>query len=197
MGPACESIVRSTSGTFVQKLSCLPYVFLPVYSVFKCFRSSHLAICVRFCSCLCTVCSNVSEALMLAICVRSCYCPCIVCSLFLFLPVQSLLTCFKSFFTRFADFVPFLTNNLIVSQAFLRFIAFSGSPTAVHHAFLFSDAKAWPQSHTDLHVHYSITLWACLSAAPVKDSHKCLSSTQCVSKSRDHTLSLRTWGIRH
>ena len=27
---------------------------------------------------------------------------------------------------------------------------FSGSPTAVHHAFLFFNVKAWPQSQTDL-----------------------------------------------
>jgi len=27
---------------------------------------------------------------------------------------------------------------------------FSGSPTVVHRAFLFFDAKAWPQSQTDL-----------------------------------------------
>ena len=45
----------------------------------------------------------------------------------------------------------FLTNNSSSdSKAFLRFIAFSGSPTAVHRAFLFFDAKAWPQSQTDL-----------------------------------------------
>ena len=47
--------------------------------------------------------------------------------------------------------VCFITNNSSSdSNAFLRFIALSGSPTAVHHAFLFFDAKAWPQSQTDL-----------------------------------------------
>ena len=69
----------------------------------------------------------------------------------LFLPVQSLLTCFRR--SRFADFVSlsFVTNNSSSdSMAFLRFIAFSCSPTAVHRAFLFFDAKGWPQSQTDL-----------------------------------------------
>ena len=90
-------------------------LFLPVYSVFKlgslsqfeyhfqglsqcnlCIINIHvyyfLIVCshtsksarVGFCSCLCIVCSSVSEALMLA-----------MCSPFLFLPVQSLLTCFQ------------------------------------------------------------------------------------------------------
>ena len=45
----------------------------------------------------------------------------------------------------------FPTNNSSSdSKAFLRFIAFSGSLTAVHRACLFFDAKAWPQSQTDL-----------------------------------------------
>ena len=96
-------------------------LFLAVYSLFKCFRSSHA---------------------------------CHMCSV-LFLPVQSLLTCFRSSITRFADivslFLSFLTNNSSSdSKAFLRFITFSGSPTAVHRTFLFFDAKAWPQSQTDL-----------------------------------------------
>ena len=41
-------------------------------------------------------------------------------------------------------------NSSSDSKAFLRFIAFSGSPTAVHRAFLFFNAKAWPQSQIDL-----------------------------------------------
>ena len=56
-----------------------------------------LIICVRFCSCLCKVCSRVSEALLLALLTLS-------------------LVNYSS-----AD-----------SKAFLCFIAFSGSPTAVH-----------------------------------------------------------------
>ena len=49
-----------------------------------------------------------------------------------------------------ASSLSFLTNNSSSdSKAFLRFIVFSGSPTAVHRAFLFFDAKAWPQSQTD------------------------------------------------
>ena len=139
-------------------------LFLPVYSLFKCFRSSH-----------------------------ACHMRPV-----LFLPVQSLLTCFRSSLTRFADFVSlFLTNNSSDSKAFLHF---SGSPTAVHSAFLFFDVKAWPQSQTDLFtcttvlhwaylsqthrpillhcMHYGITLWAYLSEPLVKDSHKRLSSTE-------------------
>ena len=50
--------------------------------------------------------------------------------LVLFLPVQSLLTCFRSFLTRFADFVS--NNSSSDTKAFLRFITFSGSPTAVY-----------------------------------------------------------------
>ena len=89
----------------------------------------------------------------------------------------------------------FLTNNSSSdSKAFLCLIAFSGSPTAVHRAFYFVNAKAWPQSQTDLftcitvlhyghtflrHIDliYGITLWAYLSKPLIKDSHKCLSST--------------------
>ena len=69
------------------------------------------------------------------------------------------------------------------------FIVFSGSPTAVHHAFLFFNTKACPQSKTDvftctmvLHcghtflrridLIYSIALWAHHSGLLVKDSHK-------------------------
>ena len=87
-----------------------------------------------------------------------------------------------------------VTNNSSSdSKAFLRFIAFLGSPTAVHRAFLFFDAKAWPQPQTDLFtcttvlatlwayfsqthrpialhcMHYGITLWAYLSEPLVKD----------------------------
>ena len=47
-------------------------------------------------------------------------------------------------------------NSSSDSKAFLRFIAFSGSPTAVH-------------------CPYGITLWAYLSEPLVKDSHKRLS----------------------
>ena len=43
-----------------------------------------------------------------------------------------------------------LSFSLSPPQTVRHFIAFSGSPTAVHCAFLFFDAKAWPQSQTDL-----------------------------------------------
>ena len=89
----------------------------------------------------------------------------------------------------------FLTNSSSDSKAFQHFIAFSGSPTAVHRAFLLFDAKAWPQSQTDLftcttvlhcghtflrHIDliYGITLWAYLPKPLVKDSHKSLRSTE-------------------
>ena len=42
-------------------------------------------------------------------------------------------------------------------KAFLRFIVFSGSPTAVYHP---------------LHALYGITLWAYLSEPLIKDSHR-------------------------
>ena len=68
----------------------------------------------------------------------------------------------KLSYTRFADFVSFVTNSSSSdSKVFLRFITFSDSPTVVHHAFLFFDAKAWPQSQTDLFTY--ITLWAYFS----------------------------------
>ena len=107
----------------------------------KCFM---FIICVRFCSCLCEVCSHVSEVLLLA------------------LGTSSL--------TKSSD------SKL---RAFLRFIAFSGSPTAVH---------------TVYRMHYGITLWAYLSE-PL--SHKCLVSLTekpqyRVLKSLDHTLPLCT-----
>ena len=93
-----------------------------------------------------------------------------------------------------------LLSLITLPQTVRLFIAFSDSPTAVHFAFLFFDAKAWPQSQTDLHVHYGITLWAYLSQTHrpialhcmhygitlstylseplVKDSHKRLSSRE-------------------
>ena len=117
----------------------------------------------------------------------------------------------------------FLTNKSSSDsrpKAFLRFTAFSGSPTAVHRAFLFFDAKAWPVTNWPLHVHYGITLWAYLSQthrpiAPhcmhygitlsaylseplVKDSRKRLSWRKTETtiprapSYHDHTLPLRT-----
>ena len=79
---------------------------------------------------------------MLAICVWFCSCLCNqVCS-----RVSGALL-----LTSRTLSLSFLTNNSSSdSKAFLHFIAFSGSPTAVHRAFLFFDAKAWPQSQTDL-----------------------------------------------
>ena len=93
------------------------------------------------------------------------------------------------------SFVTIFYNSPSDSKAFRRFIAFSGSPTAVHRTFSFFDAKAWPQAQTDLFtctmvlhcgytflrcidLTYGIALWAQLSALLVKDRHKCLSSTE-------------------
>ena len=84
----------------------------------------------------------------------------------------------------------FVTNNSSLdSKAFLCFIAFSGSPTVVHHAFLFFNAKAWQQSQTDLftyttvshcgHTFHGIRYTVGIPSEPlVKDSHKHLSSTE-------------------
>ena len=70
-------------------------LFLPVYSLFKCFRSSQM---------------------------------CLV----LFLPVQTLLTCFRRLALQTLS-LSFLTyNSSSDSKAFLGFIVFSGSPSAVH-----------------------------------------------------------------
>ena len=81
--------------------------------------------------------------------------------LVLFLPVQSLLTCFRSSLTYFTDFV---SNNCSSdSKALLNFIAFSSSPTAVHGAFLHQCEGMVTVPNWPLQVQYSITLWAYLS----------------------------------
>ena len=130
-------------------------------SLLECLKSSHACHMCYFCSCLCIVCWNVSEALMLA-----------TMCLFVFLPVYGLFNCFRRSHACQIVFgsvlacaksahaflklsyslrrLSFLNNSSSESKAFLCFIAFSGSPTAVHHAFLFFNAKAWPQSQTDL-----------------------------------------------
>ena len=110
-------------------------LFLPVYCLFKCFRICHTAICVRFCSCLFIVCSNVSEDLM-----------CLVLFLSLLMYVFQKLS-----YSLCRLCLSFLTNSSSDSKAFLHFIAIpASSTTAVHRAFLFFDVKAWPQSQTDL-----------------------------------------------
>ena len=97
------------------------------------------AICVRFCSFLCILCLNVSEALMLATCVyRFCSCLCKVCS------------CISEAFLLTLRTLSLTNNFSSDSKAFLGFVTFSGSSTEVHRAFLFFDAMAWPQSQTDL-----------------------------------------------
>ena len=82
----------------------------------------------------------------------------------------------------------FLSLVTITVLQTVRFVVFSGSPTAVHRAFLFFDTKACPQSQTDLFtcttvLHwghtflrcidliYGIALWAPHSEPLVKDRH--------------------------
>ena len=57
-------------------------------------------------------------------------------------------------------------NSSSDSKAFLCFIAFSGSLTAVHRAFLFFNAKLWPQSQTDLFT----ALWYYTVGTPFSDT---------------------------
>ena len=61
---------------------------------------------------------------------------------------------------RFADFVS--NNSSSDTKVFLCFIAFSGSPKAIHRP---------------LHALRYVLQWAYLSESLIKDSHKCLSST--------------------
>ena len=95
-----------------------------------------------------------------------------------FMPVQSLLTCFRSFLTHFADFVSKSLPQTL--RLFLRFIVFSGSPTAVHCPL-----------HALRYYTVGIPFWTAR-----KDSHKRLSLTEKlqyhVLKSLDHTLPLHT-----
>ena len=165
-----------------------------------------LALCTLSCCCL----YNVSEALILAMCS------------FMFLPVYSLFKMFQKisclpyvFDSVLACAKPahacvseallpalqtlslsFLTNSSSDINAFQHFVVFSGSPTAIHHAFLFFDVKEWPQSQTDLFTcttvfitlwaylsqtrrpNYDITLWAYFPEPLVKDSHKSRSSME-------------------
>ena len=91
-----------------------------LYSLLKCFRSSHACMPYVFTS------------------VLACAKPARACVSEVLLPALQTLS------------LSFLTNSSTDSKAFQHFIAFSGSPTAVHCAFLFFNAKAWPQSQTDL-----------------------------------------------
>ena len=78
--------------------------------------------------------------------------------LVLFLPVQSLLTCYRSFALR--------TLYLITLPQTLRLFYVS----------LYSQA---PQKQYVVHcMHYGITLWGYLSELLEKDIHKCLSLTE-------------------
>ena len=94
---------------------------------------------------------------MLIKCVWFCSCLCKVCSHVLLLTLRT------------------LSNSSSDSKAFLRFIAFSDSPTAVRTSSIACTT--------------GITLWAYLSELLVKDSHKCLSSKE---KPHNHSTALTT-----
>ena len=68
-------------------------------------------------------------------------------------------------------------NSSSDSKAFLRFIAFSGSTTAVHRP-------------------YGITLWAYLSEPLVKDSHKCLKFDGKTTTPRAQVANTVTYALR-
>ena len=96
-----------------------------------------------------------------------------LCSSYMF---GSVLACMCKVCSRVSEALLLTNNSFSDNKAFLHFIAFSGSPTAVHRP-------------------YDITLWTYLSEPLVKDSHIRLSSTEkqhCVLKSLNHTLPLRT-----
>ena len=130
-----------------------------------------LALCTVSCCCLCNVCFRSSHAChvcsvvflpvySLFKCFRTSH-ACHLCSILL-LPVQSLLMhVFQKLSYLLCGFCLSLSSLALPhSKAFQHFMAFSGSPTAVHRAFLFFHEKAWSQSQTDL---FMCTLWACLS----------------------------------
>ena len=100
---------------------------------------------------------------------------CIMC-LVLFLPVQSLLMCFRSSLTRFADFVS--NNSSSDSKAFLCFIAFSSSLTTVHHLL-----------HALRYYIVGIPFWTARKRQRLCSTEKLQYR---MLKSLDHTLQLRT-----
>ena len=127
-----------------------------------------------------------------------------------FLPVQSLLTVSEALLLPLRTLsLSFVTNNSSSdTKAFLRFIAFSGSQIAVHRDFLFfSDAKAWPQSQTDLFTcttvlhcghtflrrigYYTVGIPFWTSRKRQSRTFKLDGKTAC-SNSHDHTLPLCT-----
>ena len=135
--------------------------------------------------------------------------------LVLFLPVQSLITCFKSSLTRFADFVPFFRHYITLPQTVRLFYVslHSQAPQQQYTAFPFlwcegmATVTNWllhvhggitlwvylSQTHRPiaLHcMHYGITLWAYLSEPLVKDSYKRLSLTEKPACSKSWTVTL-------
>ena len=147
------------NSTEVQNPQCKLYAYLNWFRWLTILSVALIVdLCTLCCCCLYKVCWNVSEALMLAICDRFCSCLCKACSC----------ACFRSSLTCFADFfsLSFFTNSSSDSKAFQHFIAFSGSPTAVHCAFLFFEAKAWPQSK----LTSSCALWYYTVDIPFSDA---------------------------
>ena len=112
---------------------------------------------------------------------RSCR-ACQMCSVFVLTCAKSAHVFQKLSYSLCGLRLSFPTNNSSSdSKAFLRFIAFSGSQTAVHRAFLFFDAKAWPVTNWPLHVHYGITLCTYLSQThrPILHSIACTTVLHC------------------
>ena len=118
------------------------------------------------CSCLCIVCSNVSEALMLALdlCVWFCSCLWIVSVFKALMLALDLCVWFCSCPCSYSVFKCLRSSD---------YPANSSTPCSP-----FFNAKAWPVINWPLHVDCGITLWAYLSVHLVQDSHKRLSSTE-------------------
>ena len=132
-----------------QKLSCLPYVLGSVLARIMCL--------------------NVSEALMFAICVGFCSCPynvfkcfrsshvCHVCLLFLFLPVQSLFTCFRSSYS-FCRLCLSLSSLITLPQTVRLFYVSLRSRTPNQQYTVLSFSLMRMHGNSRLHVLYSIAM---------------------------------------
>ena len=134
--------------------TCFMYsiLLLPVYSLFKRFRYSNTCFITPSCCCLCTVCSNVSDTLILAICVWCCSCLCKVCSRVsepLLLVLRNLSICFVT------------NNSSSDSNAYLRSLH-SQAPQWRYSMLPFLRCEGMA-TVTNLPLTYGITLCAYLS----------------------------------
>ena len=128
-----------------------------------------LTMCVLFCSCLCKVCSHVSEALMFAMCVLFCSCLCKVCShvseALMFVLRTLSCSCLCKVCSHVSEALmltlrtlscSFLTNvSCSDSKALLRFFVNNRSLSTSFCAFLL-DTKAY--AHCFPGVQYSVTI---------------------------------------